>query len=257
MKFPARHFHAAQRDGVLLRLQAHVVGDVHRRNDEAQLLRQILPQRFHPGQQLAALILIDQRHQPVAHFEAEFVELQQIFDRILGRLFFPGCRRCSRGCRRLFGELGRAPGQKPSARRQQKEGKLGQSRNRGQRQHHARGDDQGTAPRQHLPPHIDGERGIGRGAGDHDAPGHRDQQRRNHGHQAVAHGEHGVGLQRFAEGNVELKDADQKSGDDIDGGNQDGRDGVALVEAGRAVHGAVEFGVVGNLFPAGAGLHSH
>ncbi len=58
---PARDFHAAQRDHILARLEAHVVGDVYRGNDESQLLRQILAQGFDPGQQLAALILTSTR----------------------------------------------------------------------------------------------------------------------------------------------------------------------------------------------------
>jgi hypothetical protein len=105
-----------------------------------------------------------------------------------------------------------------------------------------------------LPAHIDRERGVGGGAGHHHASRHRDQQRRDHGDQAVAHGEHGVGFQRLAKGNIQLEDADQKSGDDVDGGYQNGGDGIALAEARRPVHGAVKFCIAGNLLPPLAGL---
>ena len=67
---------------------------MHRRNDEAQLQCQMPAQRLDPRQQLAALLGIDQRHQRVAHLQAQFVQLQQTFERILlrrlGELRFAG-----------------------------------------------------------------------------------------------------------------------------------------------------------------------
>ena len=54
--------------------------------------------------------------------------------------------------------------------------------------------------------------------------------------------------------NAVLEDANQESGDDVDGRDQNGGQRVALTEAGGAVHRAVEFGFVRNLFAAGAGL---
>ena len=51
-----------------------------------------------------------------------------------------------------------------------------------------------------------------------------------------------------------LQDADQESGHDIDDGDEDAGDGVALGEAGGAVHGAVELGFARDLFSAGARL---
>ncbi len=148
---------------------------------------------------------------------------------------------------------GRAPRQKGGGRRQQEEGKFRQPGYRRQRQHDPEAINKAAAGKQ-LPSHVDREGGVGGGAGDHHAARHRDQQRWDHGDQAIADGEHGVGLQRFAERNIELEDADQESGDDVDGGNQDGGDGVALVEAGGAVHGAVEFRVARDLLAPGAGL---
>ena len=58
-----------------------VVGDVHRRNDETQLQRQVAAQCLYPLQQLSALLDVDQRHQAVSDFEAELVELQQSLQR--------------------------------------------------------------------------------------------------------------------------------------------------------------------------------
>ena len=50
---------------------------------------------------------------------------------------------------------------------------------------------------EHLLADIGAERVVGRGARDHNAAGHRNQQRRNDGDQAVADGEDGVGLERL------------------------------------------------------------
>src|SRR5262249_29864229 len=75
----------------------------------------------------------------------------------------------------------------------------------------------------------------------------RHQEGWNHRHQAVADGQCGVGTQCFAERYIELKDADQESGDDVDAGDQYRGKGVALVEAGGAVHGAIELGFLGDL----------
>ena len=131
---------------------------------------------------------------------------------------------------------------------------FGRPGNQSQREHDAGGNLQGPAPRKKLAAEVDRERGAGGGARHHHAAGHRDQQRRNHGDESVAHREDGVGLKRLAERNVELEDADQESGQNIDGGDQDGGNRVALVEARGAVHGAVEFGFAGHLLAAGAGL---
>src|SRR6266853_4827504 len=54
--------------------------------------------------------------------------------------------------------------------------------------------------------------------------------------------------------NIELEDSDKEAGKDVDGGNKNGGDRVALIEAGGAVHGAVELRFAGNLFAAGASL---
>ena len=101
---------------------------------------------------------------------------------------------------------------------------------------------------------IAAEGTVGGSAGDDQAAGDGDQQRRNHGNQAIADGQDGVGLQRVAKGNVELEDTNQEAGDDIDGGEKNGGEGVALAEAGGAVHGAVELGFPCDRLAAGAGL---
>ncbi len=51
-----------------------------------------------------------------------------------------------------------------------------------------------------------------------------------------------------------MEDSDEKAGDDVDGGEQNGGHGIALAEAGSAVHGAVELGFARHGFAAGASL---
>ena len=72
---------------------------------------------------------------------------------------------------------------------------------------------------------------VGAGAGDDQAAGDRNHQRRDYGHQPVADGEHGVGLERVAQVHVVLQNADQEARDDVDAGDDDAGDGVALREA--------------------------
>ena len=174
-----------------------------------------------------------------------------------------------------FSAAGRAPGQrgrfddfavfvfdgwgKRAASRQDDAGngeerKFRQPGDASQRDHDAGGDLQGAAARKQLGAEIGGESGIRGGAGDHHAASHRNQKRGDHGDQAVADGEHGVGLERLAKRNVELEDSDEEAGKNVDAGDEDGGDRIALVEAGGAVHGAVEFGFAGGLFAAGARL---
>ena len=91
----------------------------------------------------------------------------------------------------------------------------------------------------------------------HHAARHRNQQRRDHGHQSVPDGEDGVGPERLAERNVELEDPDQKAGDDIDGGNENGGQSIALAEARRAIHGAIELRLAGDPFAAASAPEPH
>src|SRR4029077_5645888 len=120
--------------------------------------------------------------------------------------------------------------------------------------HHSGSNLQGAAAREQLSTEIDGGGGGGGGAGHDHAARHRDQKRGDHGNQAVADGKHGVGSERLAKRNIELEDSNKEAGEDVDGGNKDGGDRVALIEARRAVHGAIELRFSRNLFAAGASL---
>ena len=70
------------------------------------------------------------------------------------------------------------------------------------------------------------------------------------GDQPVAHGEHRVGARRLAQFDALLQGSNQQPGDDVDRGNQDGGQRVALVEPRRSVHGPVELGLARDRLPA-------
>src|SRR5262249_128831 len=68
---------------ILARPQLQVVGDVDGRDQETQLQGKMASQRADALQQLAALAVIHQRYQGVAHFQADFIQLQQTLNLLL------------------------------------------------------------------------------------------------------------------------------------------------------------------------------
>jgi hypothetical protein len=71
--------------------------------EEAEILRQLAAHAANSSQQIAALRLVDQRHEPVADFEADDVDGLHVFPRQLAR--FGRRRRCWR--RRVSAGSGR------------------------------------------------------------------------------------------------------------------------------------------------------
>jgi hypothetical protein len=84
---------------------------------------------------------------------------------------------------------------------------------------------------------------LGGGARRDQTAGHRHQQRRDGGDQAFADGQDGVGFGRRRQVETVLHHADDQPGNDVDEGDQHGRQRVALGEADGAVHGTVEVGL--------------
>ncbi len=80
------------------------------------------------------------------------------------------------------------------------------------------------------------------------------RQRGNLRHQAVADRQDGIGLHRIHDGYVVHRDADDQSADDVDQGDDDAGDGVALHELHGAVHRAVELTFARQAFTPRAGL---
>ncbi len=56
--------------------EREVVGDVNRRNQEAQLRSKLLPERAHLAQELSTLLAVDERHETKPDFQHEFVQLE-------------------------------------------------------------------------------------------------------------------------------------------------------------------------------------
>src|SRR5882724_4744862 len=83
LHFPASDFDAANQHEVFARAKLQIVRDVHGRNQETQLQGKMPAQRTNALQQLAALHLIDQGNQCVAHFQADLVQLEQGFNLLL------------------------------------------------------------------------------------------------------------------------------------------------------------------------------
>src|SRR5690606_35626396 len=58
--------HTAQIDAIGIRRQIEIVADVHRLNQEAEILRQLATYAANSRQQIPALRLVDERHEPIA-----------------------------------------------------------------------------------------------------------------------------------------------------------------------------------------------
>ncbi|MNP14163.1 hypothetical protein D3C76_1064760 [compost metagenome] len=72
LRLGQNHPHQGQAIGA--GLQVEVVTNVHGGHQEAQVLRQLLAHALDPRQQLAALVAIDQRDQPIADLQADHVD---------------------------------------------------------------------------------------------------------------------------------------------------------------------------------------
>ena len=98
---------------------------------------------------------------------------------------------------------------------------------------------------------------VSRGSGDEQTGGGRDDEGRNLADQAVTDGEDGIVLGGLGHGHAFLQDADNKTGADIDEGDDDTGNGITLDEFGGTVHGPVEIGLGADLFPSFSGLGLH
>ncbi len=92
------------------------------------------------------------------------------------------------------------------------------------------------------------------GAGDEHARRGGDDQGRNLPDQPVADGENGVGRGGVPGGHALLQHADDEPGADVDHGNDDAGDGVALDELAGTVHRPVEVGLLGDFLASLARL---
>ncbi len=191
---------------------------------------------------------LHQLHQAEADFHHQRIHLEQRFDVFLGRFLGAFRRGFDGGV--VFPTHAPADGAQSAAQGEKRNG--GQSGEQRKRHQHAAGEQQRFRFAEHLGLELRSQLGVRTGARDDQAARDGDHQRWNHGHQTVADGEHGVGLDGVAEIHVVLQDADQKAGHDIHAGDDDAGDGIALREAGGAVHGSVELGLAAQIAAAAA-----
>ncbi len=245
---------AAELDDVLVGREPDVVADADGRDEDAELERGLLAEHGDALEEVAALRLVDEGDEGVADLELDGVDLEEVAHGAvlaLGRL----------GLHRLLGHLrllgppllagGRHAGERAGDGAEGEEGEGGEAGYEGEGAEHPRGDPHGARVRAELRgeggahPHPRARRG-----GDHEARRGADDERRHLRDEPVAHREDGVVGERLLDGEAALHHPDEDSADDVDDGDEEPGDGVALHELGGAVHRAVEVGELGDLLAA-------
>ena len=227
-------------DDVIVGAELHVVADAHRRDDDAQIDGDLPADQADAIEQIAALGGIDQPHQAVADFQFHRVQVEQFFDffRLLLGGFFASSLAATLTA---FFSLARSassaspPQQVPST----ISGTLGRPVNI-IKPRKMRGDDQRLGLGEDLAEHFIAEIGLAAGAGDDQAGGQRNDERRDLADQPVADGQLGVELTGNPSGPAVLDHADVQAAQDVDEGDDDSGDGVAADEFAGTVHGPVE-----------------
>ena len=101
-RLPAADLHASQREDILARLQAQVVGDVHGRHQESEFARKMPTQGPNAAEKLPALLLVDQRNQLKPDLECELFEFEKTLQicatRLIGLFLVGGHWLGGRGC---------------------------------------------------------------------------------------------------------------------------------------------------------------
>ncbi len=193
---------------------------------------------------LAARPGVDERHEAEADRELERVDadLGHRFVR-LGQRRLAAARAGGVGVGGARQPVAHDPGDRAEDPRDQQEGKLRQAGDQREQADRAGGDERRLALTEDLAGDVRAEVAVGGGAGDDDAGGDRDQQRRDLRGETVADGQQRVLVGGFAEAEVALEHADDDPADEVDAGDDQRRHGVAFDELGGAVHGAVEVGL--------------
>ena len=241
-RFAGAHFHALEGDPVGRRLELEVVADVHRRRQKTDFLRELLADALDALEQLAALRLVDQGNEAVAHFQPQRIDRHDV----LPARFF-ALRRGRRRWRGFLNRLGRLAllaDQVAGANErtcQQDEDKIRHARDQAHAANDGAGDVQHVRLGEQLAHQLGADVLVGGHARDYDTGGGGNDQRRNLRHQAVADGQQRIGFQRLAKRQVVLQHAHQQAADDVNHGDHDAGHGVAAHILGGAVHGAVEF----------------
>src|SRR3989344_1279256 len=250
------HHGAAQGDPVEAALGLQVALDVHTWRQDADFLRELAANALDAVEQVAHAVLVDQLDQAIAHFQAQGVDRLQVFPRGLAVGVGGGLG--------LFGRLGslagglllgvNPPGGVAQAAGHRQEDQRGHARDHPQQADDAGGHADDLGVLQHLGGDLGADVLVLADPRDHHGGRHRDQQRRDLGHQRVTDGQQDVGLGGLRGRQPVLHHADDEAADDVDEQDQDAGDGVTAHELRGTVHGAVEFGLFAHLAAALAGL---
>ena len=229
--------------------QFQIVLDPHARQHEAHLLR-------HAAAKLADLlsqprrIAGREREQPVAQLQSQQVKPQRLGDRWLGR-----CRDRRRWRRRLLqGRLPQDPGKPARPPSQQQEGQYRHPRQGAQHRRRTGGERQRLPGADQLPAHCLIRPLLTGPLGDHDAGGDRDEECRDLADQAIADGQQGKGIGRLGDRQAMPDHGDRQAADQVDGGDDKARHGIAADEFGGAVHGAMKGAFLLQLPPPAPGF---
>ena len=132
---------------------------------------------------------------------------------------------------------------------------MGQAGDDGHGGHDDPGDLNGAVLTAHLADEVGAEvLVVGGRPGDDEAGRDGQEQGRDLRDQAVADAQEAVGVGGVGDREMALGDADGEAADEVDGGDDDGGDGVTPDELRGTVHGPVEVGLVGDLLTAAFGL---
>ena len=220
-------------------------------HDDAELHGDVAPERLDAVEQIAAALGLHEVDELEPELERERFDAEVGGQRLGG--VGGGCGRCRLGRLGRGGDvLGQAGPEHAHGRADDEERQLGQAGDDGQAQHHDAGRLHDAPVARQLAEHVMTEVVLGGGPGHDDAGREREQQRRDLRDQPVTDREQAVGADGLRERQMVLEDPDGQAPDQIDHGDDDGGDGVAADELGRAVHGAVEVGLVGHLLAATA-----
>ncbi len=210
---------------------------MHGRRQEADLLRELAAHALDAGEQVALAVLVHQRDQAVAEFQAELVHRLQVVPAGFAVALRRGRGGALLGWWRLVREH---PGGVAQQAGHGEEHQVGHAGNQAQQAQHAGGDAHGARRDEHLAGDLLAQVLVLAHTRDHHGGRDRNEQAGNLRHQRVTDGQQDVAVGRLAGRQAVLRHADGKAADDVDEEDKDAGDGVTTHELGGTVHGAEE-----------------
>ncbi len=251
--FRTGHLVALDEQGVLPGLELQVVAQVHGGHDDAHVQGELAADGADAGQQVAALFLVHQGDEPVAHLQLQGIKRPDGRCLIKG-LLFTGSLSCSRLLFNHLGHLTGHPPHQPGDSGKQQKGKMRQPRNQGKQEHHAGNHIKGLWIVQELAGNLLTEIILIGASGHKDTCSCRDNQCRYLGHQPLTYRQQCV----VGQGNIQRKtllpDTDNQPAKDINQHNQNAGNGIATYKLAGAVHGPVKLSLPPDLFTADSSL---